>query len=730
MTEGLPTVTPSAFSLSAVDQSTYVNSSQDGLFNTPVGQISAVGSIFGGSWFARVRQPSLTDFSSWQLNELQYLRQGELEDYVLGSQPTFWQSRSIGKNYWGATTIRRWGFTSPKPNSAGGFSPRTRLQASQVDRTVVGEAAPGTFVQLTQGLNGQVLDETIVNSSGLYRFEKIPASSQLSSQYSASGYLVKLYANGQLSSEPEIRSAAFTTLPGQLPKGASALIASAGFGHQTERDQLLGNFSDLRGGVAYRYGLSESMTLGAGLVQDGAPQILAEGFYLPENTPLQASFAARIEVETGDTKIDANVQYQPAENLRLTFDSDRFSQRLIANWRVSPELALLAVGDTRDNTLSLEASTAYQWKNWRSRAIASIDTRQNFRWNLSTTNGPFKLSHQGSEVATYSSMAYRLPNRSRDAGASSLGHELALTYETFSPTVQTIEIPTGETIETIAVGLEPGQLATAEWRYRSQRRTREGRSRWALSAGYGFNQQDAGLVASASAAIGTGLDLKVRYQDVSIFDETDSFQVSLVSRLSTQNELGWGHREQNELRTQGGLLVQPFFDTNANGIQDADEPLYLDDPELLFAINHTAVTLEQSDMTERGLLLSLAPDTYRLDVDEAGLPLDRTAANMSYAVEVVPGQHTTVAVPLVLTYTVSGVVIDENGLVVPGARVEAVAVNGDRKVSVTNGAGVYYLERLHPEAYVLSVDGRLIDDVPLSLEGETSTFQEKDLHLL
>jgi hypothetical protein len=245
-----------------------------------------------------------------------------------------------------------------------------------------------------------------------------------------------------------------------------------------------------------------------------------------------------------------------------------------------------------------------------------------------------------------------------------------------------------------------------------------------------MNDRGSGPVVSASTVVGQGLDLQMRYQGVSAFDETDSFQISMVSRFGTQNGLGWGHRRQDELRNQGGLRLQPFFDTNTNGVKESDEPLYLDSPELLMRINHSAVNSHQSNAQSDGISMILPPDTYRLDIDPAGLPLDRNAAEMSYAVEVVAGQYTTVAVPLVLTYSVSGVVTDRMGVAVSGARVEAVSDRGHRQISITNGAGVYYLERLQPEAYELKVNGVLTQDSLLRLEGETEAFQEREIHLL
>ena len=138
--------------------------------------------------------PSLTDANTWQLSEVQYLRQGDRSDYVVGvSIDFFGEPKTQGR----ITGVQ-------PPSSAGalphrvrflktGSSPKLRLHANQIGRTVLGEAEPGTFVQLRQGLNGRVIAETIVNSSGLYRFEDVLAGNQLSSRYANGGYVVQLY---------------------------------------------------------------------------------------------------------------------------------------------------------------------------------------------------------------------------------------------------------------------------------------------------------------------------------------------------------------------------------------------------------------------------------------------------------------------------------------------------------------------------------------------------------
>ena len=714
-TAGLPTIEPAGFSFSAIQQETQIRSSSDRLLGSTNGQLSAMGSALGGSWYSRIEQPSVGDYSTWQLREFQYLRQTPDRDYVLGSQPSFWPAEGR-QDYWGATAVQRWGFVPPTVDSRDGFSPNRRRQSHQIGRTVSGTADPGTLVQLTKGISGRVLAEVIVDSSGVYRFDDVPATEQLSGRFYSGGYKVQLFENGQLASEPEIRSAMFTTLPGQLPKGASALVASAGIGHSLEAKQILGNFNRFKGGLAYRRGVSESLTVGAGFVQDGTSQGLAELFYLPENVPLQAAVSARIDLQEGGATVNANVRYQPTETLRFAFNSDRFSQRFRTDWKMSPHVALIASGNTREGSLTAGIRASYRMNRWSGNAIATFDTNQNLRWNLRATNGSLALSNYGNEVSNYSNITYRPPRRAKQAERGQLGNEIVIAHERhrFSSTSSQ----------------RGGQLTTAQWRYRSPARIADGRSRWRYALGYGIGSKGSGPLASVSAALGAGLDLEMRYQSVSAFSDSNDFQISLVSRLNTQDGVSWGNRRQQRLRTQGGLLVQPFLDNNNNGIREKEEPLYVESPELLFQINREALSSYQTDIQDNGILMVLPPDTYRIDIDSAGLPMDRMTSGMAYAVEVSAGQYTRLPLPLNIAHTVSGVVIDKNGLAVPGARVEAVGLTGHRQISVTNSAGVYYLERLLPDTYHLIVDGALLEGDPLRLAEEQTPFHQKEIHLL
>ncbi|MGL4620181.1 MAG: carboxypeptidase-like regulatory domain-containing protein [Chroococcidiopsis sp.] len=87
--------------------------------------------------------------------------------------------------------------------------------------------------------------------------------------------------------------------------------------------------------------------------------------------------------------------------------------------------------------------------------------------------------------------------------------------------------------------------------------------------------------------------------------------------------------------------------------------------------------------------------------------------------------YTPVFISLIPAYTRTGVVTDTQDTPIAGATVEAIGKSGQRKFSVTNSAGVYYLEGLSQGEYTLTVNGN--SQLRLKLDASTKPFQELNL---
>ncbi|MEH2233743.1 MAG: carboxypeptidase-like regulatory domain-containing protein [Nostoc sp.] len=692
--EGLPHVAPQKFSIAAIEQKVNVSGSATRSTNYR-GDFLAVGSAFGGSWFIRTDQANLENPQTWNIAEAQFLRQTNSADYFVGSQPTFWQAQGTG-DYWGFTSIQRQGFVPPQPFGGGSSDPRQRLQADSIGRTISGKAEPGTLVRLVQGFGDRVIAEILVDSSGIYRFENIKSQNQ----FLGNNYRILLYPQGRLTAQPEIQEATFSTVLGQLPAGASGLIVSGGLRRDFVGNQsLLGNFSDFRGGIAGRWGLSENLTVGLGGVYDESARALAELFWRPGKLPLQVAVSAL----TGNKwDVNTDIRYNPSSTLSAAFLSDRLSSRFNLDWRVLPQFTLFASTDTADATsggmqINLSGKDAFTF------ARVSLDTKNRLRWNLLQRLGRLELTQRGNEIGSLSELTYKFSKNS----FSNSGSALLLNYETQNQN-------------------RSDSLLSVSWRYRSQQQAIDGSYRWEMQLGYGTGSQGNGLLATLSTTVLPGLLLRARYQGVSPSSDEATFSIDLASSLNLQGGISPGDRRSNYFRTQGGLSIKPFFDRNNNGKQDRGEEVYTDNADLLLTLNNKPLKSFLPQIQGNRTLVRMSPGVYRLDLDPAGLPPDWQATAESLAVDVIAGSYTPVMIPLIRSYTRSGVITDAQGQAIAGARVEAIQPDrGTRRFSVTNGAGVYYLEGLPQGKYTLQINGKSAGS--LKLEESSEAFQELNL---
>jgi len=700
--EGLPQKEAPQTTVTAIEQRVNVTGSLEDQPNFR-GELSAVGTVLYGSWYVRVNQQDLDNSSTWNLAEAQYLSQTDSEDYVVGSQPTFWNSRGSQGEYWGVTTIQRQGFTPPTQFGGGGFLPGQRLQASQVGRTIVGEAEPGTLVQLTQGFGDQVIDEVLVDSSGVYRFEDVP----IGERSFAGNYRVLLYPEGRLTESPEIREATFSTVPGQIPVGASATIVSVGVGREStgqEDESFVGEFREARGGIAQRWGATENVTFGVGAIYDQRFRGLGEIFFRPGDMPFELAASVQTPDEDGTWDVDSTIFYRFSPSLIARFNSDRLTRRLNVDWRVVPWLTLLGRYDNR-NGAAAGVQTSFSRPGSFTFARATLDEENRLRWNVRQRLGDLEITQRGNEIGTTSELDYNLSGNT----FLNTGHSLTLGYET------------RDIIET-------EDLLTLGWRYRSDERAADGRFLWESLLGFGVGSQGSGAVATLQTAAIPGVLVRGRYQGTSVTSAEDRYSLEVVTSLNVQDEIFPGDRQSDRFRTRGGLLIQPFFDDDNDGEKDASEYIYTETADLLLILNNQPIKSSRPEVQNDRVLVRLSPGNYRLDLDPAGFPLDWQAAVDAYAVEVVAGSYTPVMIPLIRSFTLTGVVTDTAGNPVAGARVEAISADGEqREFSVTNSAGVYYLERLSPGTFTLRINQQPAQPGTITLDEDAEPFQELNL---
>ena len=152
--------------------------------------------------------------------------------------------------------------------------------------------------------------------------------------------------------------------------------------------------------------------------------------------------------------------------------------------------------------------------------------------------------------------------------------------------------------------------------------------------------------------------------------------------------------------------------------------------ELLLILNNKKFNPSFANITKQGAFLKLTPGIYRLDLDPAGYPLDYKPTQVSSAIEVVAGSYTKLSIPFVASYTLAGTVTDSTGNPIAGAKVEAINPNTKSSViSITNSAGIFYLEKLPLATYQLKVNDKPAEPNIITIKADANTLQELNLKL-
>ncbi len=694
--DGLAAIDPPQTSLSALQERINLSGSANNQLNTQ-GEFKSVGTVFGSSWYLRVDQPKLANLLTWGLSDATIVNQNPSADWIAGSQAPFWrrQGNPIG-SYWGITTIQRQNFTPTNSLSRGDVAPNERLQSSQLGRTIVGQAQPGTVVRLVRGFGTEVVAQVLVDSSGVFRFDNVPVNNEGGF---GNNYRLFLYPSGQLSADPQVRDVNFTTVPGQLPVGAGAVVGSVGANYNRIPNEFVGKLDGLQGGVAYRRGISESLTVGGGVIADPlALRGSSEVFWQPTGVPLKASVSA---VTGNRWDVVSNVNYQPTPKFSANFNSDKFSSRGDLSWQVAPQftassrydsLSGVAIGGNYNFSLAPQSSSTIQ---------GTIDTNSFVRWSASHQQNEWQLRLQGNEISFNSEVSYRLP------AATGVTQNLVANYQSTRT-------------------LAPTTLSQLSWRYQS--------SGFQSELGYGWSGFGRGANASLGMTMFTGLQLLGRYQGISAFTNQQSFSVELQTTLDFQGGVGAVNTRVEELRTRGGIAIQPFLDRNGNGKLDSGEESYWH-PELI-TIDKKVLDPSQTTKLADRVEIRAAPGSYRLDLNPSHLPAYwRTSLadidgkpSTSLRVNVALGSYTNIPIPLKPIYTVKGIVADAGGKPLPDIEVTALHLSNPsiRKSTRTQADGSYQFEDLALGAYQISTASRSTSAV-IAIVSNSPVLQQLNL---
>ncbi len=665
---------------------------------TAQGELQAAGNVGDAGWYLRLNQGAIGNPNSWNIPEAVILRQRPTDDLIIGSQSPFWRYRTNGTgSYWAATTVQRSGFDPPNRSSGGSYTLQDRLQARRSSRTVSGFADPGTVVQLVRNDRNQLLQEILVDSSGIYRFDKVSVSGISDDVSVGRDYKVLLYPKGQLTANPIVRDISFTTFSGQIPVGADAFVISAG-ANRTGGGNF-GDFDAVQGGVLYRRGLTESLTVGAGIAYDREVRGVGEFFWKP-STELEIAAAATSSSTNWD--YISRLNYRPSRDFSFDIISDLLSTNANASWRLGSNFtAISSYESRRGGTIGGEYFTSDTNSSLSLRA--DIDDQGRTRFGVGRRWNNLQANYNQNESGSIGQITYY-------PGGFSLygGSEFVLGYQN------------NQTANS--------QLTSALWRYRSPERTNDGRTLWQTELGYGFNTVGSGIIANADLNLIPGLQIQASYRGVSDTSTQGTYAVALTTTLLTTGGIRGTNDRVEDFRSLGKVVIRPFLDINQNGRQDPGEANYWD--SLLIRVNDRPVSSFRPQVINDRADFNLPNGSYRLDIDPAGYPINARSRLDALRVDIISGGVTEIPIPLTASYLVSGFVKDQRGNAAGGARVEATNLKTKTKVfSITNDSGYYTLEGIDQGDYQLTISGFPSQPNTLTITPATKPTQEIDLQV-
>jgi hypothetical protein len=398
-------------------------------------------------------------------------------------------------------------------------------------------------------------------------------------------------------------------------------------------------------------------------------------------------------------KINTNVIWDGNPNFYATLNNDLKSTRYTFDFQILKHLKFNSNGDLdKDKNFGLGYSSSS--RNSSTSALVNINTNAQLNWSLNQTLGNLSLNHSGNQSSTSSQLSYVFnPSQS-----------LIFKYETLNSS-------------------QNANLLSAYWHYTSPMQTKYGENLWQGELGYRIGSLGTGLYGTLGTTILPGILLQARYEEVSLNSDQSSLSIQLVSSLGFQGGITPSDRQIERFRTQGGLLIKPFLDRNSNGKRDHNEEIYHDNSDFLM-INNEPVISSQLDIHKDKLIIRLPPGIYRIDLDTAGFPPDFQPAISTFAVQVVEGSYTPILIPLQPAYTLVGTLTDSKGNPIAGAKVEAIDNSSKSSViSITNNAGVFYLEQLRQGTYQLKVNTKSVEPNTITIKADANTLQELNLKL-
>lgn len=291
-----------------------------------------------------------------------------------------------------------------------------------------------------------------------------------------------------------------------VPEGTATLtVSGGGTSNLLPKNDILGDFEDFRGGVAYHHGLADNFTLGLGFVYEDFVSGFSQLTYQPSNFPLRTTISLLTAEEGVD--IYSHLQFKPSQDFIVNFYSNSEEQKFDLNWGLASGVTLTAEGNSQQETLKTGAKIVFKNEFISFLAKAELDNNNDLQWQITSRVGHLQLIHATNSLKSKSEIKY-------DLGDYSDNFQCAIFFKH-----QTQELKQKE-----------AQLAIWGLNFNSGKKVAGNRYSWQFELGYGVGSQGQGVIASAKTAINPKLFLKLTYEDIALKSDDTKIKLELTSK--------------------------------------------------------------------------------------------------------------------------------------------------------------------------------------------------------
>lgn len=291
-----------------------------------------------------------------------------------------------------------------------------------------------------------------------------------------------------------------------LPEGTSTLTVSGGSNKNlVQKDNLLGEFKDFRGGVALHRGVSDDVTLGVGFVYDDFLLGFSEISFQPEDIPIKTTLSLMSRDQ--GLEFHSHVRFQPADNFVLNFHSKDSEQKFDLNWGVVSGLTFTAKGNSDKESLNAGLKFAFKSKHFSFAASAELNNQDRMQWYIDSKLGDFQLKHTNKPLKTNSELSYAF------LSYQDIGFHCSIFFN----------------YETRQIKGSEEYLNVWGWRLNSGKKLNNNKYRWTFDLGYGSGSQGTGMIASVSTSIKPDVLLKLSYHEISVTSDEPKLKLEIGS---------------------------------------------------------------------------------------------------------------------------------------------------------------------------------------------------------